>query len=52
MKKAVILGKREAGIVEVPTPRAVKDWALVKVHATPMCTEYKAFIAGEKRDTL
>jgi len=43
MKKAVILGKELAGLVDVPTPHASEDWALVKVHVTPMCTEYKAF---------
>jgi len=46
MKKAVILGEGEAGLVEVPDPEPKEDWALVKVHAAPMCTEYKAFVAG------
>jgi L-iditol 2-dehydrogenase len=52
MKKAVILGERQAGLVDVPQPRAVKDWVVVKVHATPMCTEYKMFVAGRKSDYL
>ena len=46
MKKVTITGVRQATIVDVPTPHAVGDWALVKVHAIPMCTEYKAFVAG------
>ena len=46
MKKAVILGKGEAGLVEVSDPQPKEDWALVRVHAAPMCTEYKAFVAG------
>lgn len=46
MKKVVITGQRRAEIVQVPTPRAVGDWALVEVKAIPMCTEYKAFLAG------
>jgi threonine dehydrogenase-like Zn-dependent dehydrogenase len=46
MKKAVILGEREADLVEVPDPEPKEDWALVKVHAAPMCTEYKAFVVG------
>lgn len=46
MRKVVINGVRNAEIVEVPVPRAVQDWALVKVLVTPMCTEYKLFLAG------
>jgi len=52
MKKAVILGKRKAGIIEVADPKPVKDWALVKVHAAPMCAEYKSFLAGDACEYL
>jgi len=48
MKKVVITGERQAEWVDAPTPHAVEDWALVKIHAAPMCTEYKAFVAGHK----
>ena len=46
MKKAVIFGERQAGLVEVPDPQPREDWAVVKVQATPMCTEYKGYLAG------
>jgi threonine dehydrogenase-like Zn-dependent dehydrogenase len=52
MKKVVITGVRQAEIVKVPTPQPVADWVLVKVHATPMCTEYKAFEAGHATQFL
>ena len=52
MKKAIITGVRKAEIVECPTPKAVDNWALVKIHATPMCTEYKAFVEGAKSEYL
>ena len=52
MKKAVILGERQAGLVDAPDPRPIENWALVKVHAAPMCTEYKAFVHGDKADFL
>jgi threonine dehydrogenase-like Zn-dependent dehydrogenase len=52
MKKAVILGERRAGLVEVPDPQPREDWVVVKVHAAPMCTEYKSFVAGHRTDFL
>jgi len=52
VKKAVILSERQAGLVEVPTPEPKADWALVKVHASAMCTEYKSFLAGRSSDII
>jgi len=52
MKKAVIFGKRRAGLVEVPGPRPKEDWVVVKVQTAPMCTEYKKFLTGQKTDYL
>ena len=52
MKKAVILGEHKAGLVDVPTPEPKEDWALVKVLATPMCTEYKMFVSGRPSEYL
>ena len=52
MKKVAITGVRQAEIVEVPDPRPVADWALVKVTVAPMCTEYKAFQAGRPNANL
>lgn len=52
MKKAVILGECKAGLVEVPDPQPKEDSALVKVHATPMCAEYKMFVAGHETESL
>ncbi len=52
MKKVIIQGARRAVVVDVPTPQAVKDWALVKIHCAPMCTEYKSYEAGEKSACL
>ena len=52
MRKATILGTRQAGLIEAPIPKPKEDWALVKVHAAPMCTEYKGFVAGRKSEYL
>ena len=52
MKKAVITGEGQARLVDVPDPKAKEDWVLVKVHASPMCAEYKAFVSGHKEQHL
>ncbi|MCZ7542985.1 MAG: alcohol dehydrogenase catalytic domain-containing protein [Anaerolineae bacterium] len=52
MKRAVICGVRAAALVDAPEPQPQEDWVLVKVHAAPMCTEYKAFVAGDRREYL
>ena len=52
MKKVMITGKRQAEVIDVPTPQPKEDWALVKIHAAPMCTEYKAFVAGRRLEFL
>jgi len=48
MKKVVILGEHRAGLIEVPDPEPKEDWTLVKVHASALCTEYKAFLLGRQ----
>ena len=52
MKVAAVLGKHQAGLVEVPDPIPKEDWVVVKIHASPMCTEYHAFEHGYKTDGL
>lgn len=50
MKVAAMFGNQKAGLVEKPDPTPKEDFVLVKVHALPMCTEYKAFKNGAKGD--
>ena len=52
MKKAVIVGRCQAGLIEVPDPKPREDWVVVKVHAAPMCTEYKSFAGGTRQEYL
>lgn len=52
MKQAAITGERLAALVETPELEPFDDWALVKVHAAPMCTEYKHFLDGTPTQTL
>jgi len=46
VKQAVITGERQVELVEVPDPQPKEDWVLVKVHASALCTEYKAYWVG------
>lgn len=46
MKQVKVRGKELAGVDSVEAPRATGNWVVVKVHAAPMCTEFKAFAAG------
>ena len=46
MKKVVVNGVRQAALVETAQLTPVGNWAVVKVHAAPMCAEYKTFLAG------
>ncbi|MCP4642709.1 MAG: zinc-binding dehydrogenase [bacterium] len=52
MKKAIITGKRQAKLVDVPDPAPRGDWALVKVHVAPLCTEWKQFVEGRPGEYL
>jgi len=52
VKKVVIVERCKSGVVDVPDPKPKEDWALVKIHAAPMCTEYKQFKAGKKTEFL
>ncbi len=52
MQKVIITGTERAEWVGVPTPKAKDNWAVVKVHAAPMCTEYKAWHSGQPASFL
>ena len=52
MRKVAVLGERRAAIVEAADPAPVGNWVVVKVHAAPMCAEYKAFVIGNRAAVL
>jgi L-iditol 2-dehydrogenase len=49
MKQVVITGNRQYAIVDRPEPKARGEFVVVKVHATPLCTEYKAYRDNQGR---
>ena len=50
--KARIVGERQSDVVPAPVPEPKEDWAVVKVHASAMCTEYKTWLAGDRREVI
>ena len=52
MKRAVILGKEQGGIVEAAVPKPKENWVLIKIHAAPLCNEFKGFSAGNPESYL
>jgi len=52
MQKVVIRGERQVELVDVPEPQPKENWAVVKVHVTPMCTEYKMYARGQCSEFL
>lgn len=50
MKVAAMFGEGKGGVVDKPDPQAVADVVVVKIHAVPMCTEYKGFKGGHTGD--
>jgi threonine dehydrogenase-like Zn-dependent dehydrogenase len=48
MQRAAITGVRQAGLLDAPMPTPKEDWVLVKVHAVPLCTEYKGWLSGRE----
>ncbi|HTG71423.1 MAG TPA: zinc-binding dehydrogenase [Candidatus Udaeobacter sp.] len=52
MKQIAIIGEKLTSIVEKAEPELQDGWALVKIHAAPMCAEYKSFVHGHATDCL
>jgi len=48
MKKVVILGERQVGLIDAPDPYPIEDWVVVKVEASALCTEYKSYLTGRE----
>jgi L-iditol 2-dehydrogenase len=49
VKQVIITGRRSVEIADRPDPKAKGEFVVVKVHATPLCTEYKAYRDNQDR---
>jgi threonine dehydrogenase-like Zn-dependent dehydrogenase len=52
MKQAAVIGEKQAILIDGEEPVLHEGWALVKIHAAPMCAEYKGFLQGHKSNCL
>ena len=48
MMRAAITGMRQTTLLDMPMPQPKEDRVLVKVHAVPLCTEYKGWLSGKE----
>ncbi|NSW52647.1 MAG: zinc-binding dehydrogenase [Anaerolineae bacterium] len=48
MKRAVITGQKQTMLIDTGIPTPKENWVLVKVHAVPLCTEYKSWLSGHE----
>jgi L-iditol 2-dehydrogenase len=46
MRKVTIAGRHRVEIVDTPDLEPQDNWAVVKIHANPLCTKYKGWVAG------
>lgn len=51
-KQVAITSEKQAVLVEKPKPELREGRALVKIHAAPICTEYKVSLEGDPNDCL
>ena len=47
MRQVIFPGDGSIQTAELDRPRTVDDWAVIRVAMVPLCTENKAFYAGE-----
>ncbi|MFL5804545.1 MAG: zinc-binding dehydrogenase [Roseiflexaceae bacterium] len=52
MKKVVVAGTRQAALVDASDLTPVGNWVVVKVHAAPLCAEYKSFVGGAQNGLM
>ena len=52
MKVVAKFGPESAGLIDKPDPVAKGEFAVVKIHSAPMCTEYKGFKKEDKGDSF
>ena len=52
VKQAIFPGDRSVAFTEMKMPRAVDDWAVIKVIVAPLCTEYKGCYDGQPTDRI
>ena len=52
MIQTAITGERQVEFYEAPEPQPTADWAVVKIHASALCTEYKSWLIGQSHAVM
>ena len=52
MQVVSITGEKQCELIEKPDPQAKGEFALIRIIAAPMCTEYKFYKSGRIMDGL
>ncbi|MCE2494907.1 MAG: alcohol dehydrogenase catalytic domain-containing protein, partial [Alphaproteobacteria bacterium] len=49
MKRVVVTGESQCGLEDFDDPGVAENYAKIKIHAAPLCTEFHTFLRGMKR---
>ena len=49
MKRVVVTGESQCGLEDFDDPGVAENYAKIKIHAAPLCTEFHVFLRGMKR---
>ena len=49
MKRVVVTGERQCGLEDFEDPGVAENYAKIKIHAAPLCTEFHVFLRGMLR---
>ncbi len=46
MKQLVVTAESQCGLEDIDDPQVVENYAKIKIHAAPLCTEFHRFLRG------
>ena len=49
MKRVVVTGESQCGLEDFDDPGVAENYAKIKIHSAPLCTEFHVFLRGMKR---
>ena len=49
MKHVVVTAKSQCGLEDIDDPQVAQNYAKIKIHSAPLCTEFHQFLDGNTR---